>query len=254
MWAAAVPLARHLGGLAQDWASTSVCELGAGCGLCGLAAVALGAKRVVLTDLELKMCQRNADANFHGADRDRVCVRELHWGRGGNGGKRCCGGLCTHEGFDMIIGSDLIYTIGAAEAVAETMSMLSKPGTVALLCNPEVSEVSSLLLQHPATYSLHYIGGVGRCDGRLCTILSSKSPWKNSASAVRNWCSLKQSLVFEVAWSFTHAQWSVVASLQRYHAPRGAWHYYLASSSSPLWPWCCQSATAYECDAHNDER
>jgi hypothetical protein len=104
IWAAAVPLARHLTGLTtQDWASTSVCELGAGCALPGLAAVALGAKRVVLTDLELRMCQRNADTNFHGADRERVCVQELHWGRDGDKGRGC--GLCGHEGFDMIIGA-----------------------------------------------------------------------------------------------------------------------------------------------------
>lgn len=107
IWPAAVSLARHLTGLTQDWARTSVCELGAGCGLCGLATVALGAKRVVLTDLELRMCQRNADANFHGADRERVRVQELHWGKGGNGVRGCAG--WRQAGFDMIIGAPQTY-------------------------------------------------------------------------------------------------------------------------------------------------
>lgn len=192
VWGAAVPLARHLTGLDQDWGSTSVCELGcapgaslvsqplaaqprhytrlrpldygtvstclafvpspdvpgltgapcavlrsrrAGCGLCGLAALALGAKRVVLTDLQLRMCEHNADVNFSGADRKRLHVQELRWGRDGAGGAGCRG--LRGSGFDVILGSDLIYNISAAKAVAETMAMLAKDGTVVFLCNPE---------------------------------------------------------------------------------------------------------------------
>lgn len=41
--------------------------------------------------------------------------------------------LTTHHDW---AGSDLIYNISAAKAVAETMAMLSKPGTICFLCNP----------------------------------------------------------------------------------------------------------------------
>ena len=74
----------------------------AGCGLCGLTAAALGAQLVVLTDLELRMCTHNADANFSGYDRKRVRVQELHWGADGAGSKGC-GGL-RGSGFDIILG------------------------------------------------------------------------------------------------------------------------------------------------------
>lgn len=80
------------------------CEIGrAGCGLCGLAAAALGARQVILTDLELRMCQANADANFSGSDRQRIRVQELHWGKNGAGGKGCSG--LRGAGFDIILGT-----------------------------------------------------------------------------------------------------------------------------------------------------
>ena len=124
VWGAAIPLARHLTQLELDWGATSVCELGAGCGLCGLVAVALGAKRVLLTDRVLRMLTHNADANFNGEDRKRINVQNLEWGSSGGAGS--AGRARAGAGFDLVVGSDLIYNISAVQLVAETMAMLSK--------------------------------------------------------------------------------------------------------------------------------
>jgi hypothetical protein len=39
--------------------------------------------------------------------------------------------------FDLILGTDLLYEQLQHDALAETMTALSKPGTVALLCTPD---------------------------------------------------------------------------------------------------------------------
>lgn len=76
VWDAAIVLAKflELSGQARDCA---VLELGAGTGLCGLVASALGARSVVLTDLHecLPLLRDNAQPF------PNVCVEALPWGR-----------------------------------------------------------------------------------------------------------------------------------------------------------------------------
>jgi predicted nicotinamide N-methyase len=70
VWESAVVLAHflasHTCGTPEWWRQKRVLELGAGCGLAGLVAAALGAREVVLTDRVTYMLGANADANFGG--------------------------------------------------------------------------------------------------------------------------------------------------------------------------------------------
>jgi predicted nicotinamide N-methyase len=65
-------------------------------------------------------------------------------------GLSCCSILCFNQRvraapmhraelppFDLILGTDLLYERSQHDALAETMTALSKPGTVALLCTPD---------------------------------------------------------------------------------------------------------------------
>ena len=73
VWEAADVLARVLAGDPGLVAGKRVLELGCGCALAGLAAGALGAARVTLTDRVLYMAEYNVAANFGGpADRCRL--------------------------------------------------------------------------------------------------------------------------------------------------------------------------------------
>ena len=93
VWAAASVLADTMqqpSHFAEDhWRAKSVVELGSGCGLCGLMAAALGASRVLLTDLPplLPLLRRNCDANRHVCGESELSVRSLEWG------VTPCGGL-----------------------------------------------------------------------------------------------------------------------------------------------------------------
>ena len=93
VWAAASVLADTMqqpSHFAEDhWRAKSVVELGSGCGLCGLMAAALGARRALLTDLPplLPLLRRNCDANRHVCGESELSVRSLEWG------VTPCGGL-----------------------------------------------------------------------------------------------------------------------------------------------------------------
>jgi predicted nicotinamide N-methyase len=132
------------------WPELSVVDLGCGCGIVGLVAAALQARRVVLTDQVLHVAQHNADLNFTSGERDRIELRELRWGDGpsltsvleANGG----------EGYAVIVASDVIYATGVHAALAETIAALSKDDTVVLLCTPDGSASDSEALEQSASH------------------------------------------------------------------------------------------------------
>ena len=115
-----------------------VLELGSGCGLLGLAAMALGG-RVTMTDqaLQLPLLKMNAERNFQRLRDDAeaeeyssICpclVKELTWGSA-PGPPDTRSAPSTHAasrrrraGFDLVLGSDLFYIRGQAASFTATL-------------------------------------------------------------------------------------------------------------------------------------
>jgi len=133
----------------------SVLELGAGCGLAGLAAAALGA-RVILTDTPsagrvLAQLRRNAALNGGAAE-----VRALEWAEpeGGGGGEEEW--LAPGERFDLILGADVMYHPEHPALLAGVLAArLARPsGEATLLCPLRGAELLPSLSREAAARGL----------------------------------------------------------------------------------------------------
>jgi len=120
VWPAAHSTAAHLCANAELVRGRRVVELGAGTGLVGLVAAALGAAEVALTDLPsaLPLLERNARRN-EAACGGRVKVRELSWGS-------ALGELAGPAG-KVVLACEVVYQHDeeTSEALVETMAALA---------------------------------------------------------------------------------------------------------------------------------
>lgn len=118
-------------------------ELGAGCGLVGLVAAALGVD-VVLTDQHeaVELLQRNVRANAADeGERSRLCVREFVWGSSAQSA-----GLPRVQ-FDYVLVSDCINPIYGADSwrsLARSIRELSHAESLALLAHESRGDDSAL--------------------------------------------------------------------------------------------------------------
>jgi hypothetical protein len=118
-------------------------ELGAGCGLVGLVAAALGAD-VVLTDQReaVELLERNAQANAADeGERSRLRVREFVWGVSAQ-----AAGLPRNQ-FDYVLVSDCINPIYGADSwrsLARSIRELSHAESLALLAHESRGDDSAL--------------------------------------------------------------------------------------------------------------
>ena len=126
IWDSAIVLARYLEHR-QSSSCHSCVELGAGCGLPGIVLHALGAKAVLLTDLEdnLPLLQRNMDANCSHDGRARV--EALRWGFPLPAQIEC------GAPYDLIVATDVLYVLEAVVPLVETLVALSNEKTEILI-------------------------------------------------------------------------------------------------------------------------
>ena len=132
IWESGEILARLLLACGELVRGKRVIELGAGCGLLGLTAGALGAAESLLTDNVTFMARANLEENFRGADRSRIRVARLRWGDAADIAS-------VRPPFDLIMGSDIIYHRDSQIQLADTIEALSAPGTVVLWATPDGS-------------------------------------------------------------------------------------------------------------------
>ncbi|XP_068658027.1 uncharacterized protein [Aristolochia californica] len=122
VWDCAIILAHYLPNYARShpFASNTVLELGAGTGLPGLVAAALGAPRVTLTDRThlLPGLRRNVEANAHIFSSD-VRVAALEWGREDQ--------VAAVDGqpFDLVLMSDLLYNVSSVKDLCRTLKAVT---------------------------------------------------------------------------------------------------------------------------------
>jgi len=131
LWESAIVLADVLGERGR-LSGQSVLELGAGTGLAGLAAAALGA-RVVQTDYSaevLALCRRNAAAN------------------GATGLTQRLGDWTDWRDtvrYDLVIGADILYEPALHGDIARVLNMTLPPGHTAILTDPGRTHTASFL-------------------------------------------------------------------------------------------------------------
>ena len=130
VWSVSVLVSQYLAfaAAAEVVAAGCVLELGAGCGLCGLTAAALGARRVVLTDNEpevLGLLQRSV-ARYPAAS-----VAELSWGEAAS--HAALEGATGLAQYPLLLGADVIYWSHAVPQLFEAVARLLAPGGVFIL-------------------------------------------------------------------------------------------------------------------------
>ncbi len=124
LWPAAIALAHDVATRADALRGRRVLELGAGTGLPGIAAAAMGA-HVVQTDrqtLALAVCRRNVERNGLA---DRIAHREADWTLWDDPAR-----------YDWILGSDILYSEPMHPHLRHVLDASLAPGGRVLLSDP----------------------------------------------------------------------------------------------------------------------
>jgi len=176
----------------------SVIELGAGLGLLGIGLSKLGASRVMLTDLpaQMPLLTRNLRENSVSPDHGRLQARILEWGT--------CPEELALQGWDLIVGADLVYDEDLMPALALTLARLlhRNPEARAVLVLPDRSEFDStqgdrpdycvlfdlLALPEHGALQAHQVGAIsseeaGTLSSNMHIFVVSHSPGAPAAAA-----------------------------------------------------------------------
>mmetsp|Transcript_92245 Transcript_92245/g.192908 ORF Transcript_92245/g.192908 Transcript_92245/m.192908 type:complete len:474 (+) Transcript_92245:80-1501(+) len=126
VWPSAHSMSAHLCEHPELVRGKKVVELGAGTGLVGFVAAALGAREVILTDLPSTLPLLHSNVQRNSALQSSVSVKELPWGAELDEDLR---------DVDVVIGCEIVYQHDEEtfNALVETMRRLSSPTTVSLI-------------------------------------------------------------------------------------------------------------------------
>jgi predicted nicotinamide N-methyase len=131
-----------------------VLEVGAGVGLCGIAAFHLKASKVVLTDGDLDVLTNlryNVEHNIITTNNNReehICCQQLIWG------KNLQEFQATHGQFDIVLGTDLFYMARSLKPLFTTVDQLLTKQGIFIACNVCAN-------QHPMESILNSIEELG---------------------------------------------------------------------------------------------
>ena len=132
LWPAALVLSRYLCVHPELVRGKRVVELGAGAGAVGLVCAALGAQRVVLTDMAeaLPLLRDNVARNAKVGGDSTVDVLPCRWGDEADAAALLAGG-----GFDLVVACEVVYKQDEVvlQQLAQTMSLLAGARGVAML-------------------------------------------------------------------------------------------------------------------------
>ena len=130
VWDGSIALAKMFEGdleLKKNLSNSKVLELGAGCGLVGLVLAHLGAKFVLLTDMEicLSTLRKNVTNNSQTLIKDSVQVAPYVWGE-------TTTELTKHQGkFNIIVAAEVLYDEADSRLLAESaIQLLAKGGVM----------------------------------------------------------------------------------------------------------------------------
>jgi hypothetical protein len=130
IWHAGISLAAMLIESPELVQGRSVLELGAGCGLVSIVAAALGARRVVITDLECarRNIEQNIEQNSHlwssGKTPCDIEFQPLDW---------LASQIDMHECIDIVVGADIGFDISLHDPINRVLSAVN-PSVGVLLC------------------------------------------------------------------------------------------------------------------------
>ncbi|GCC35806.1 hypothetical protein chiPu_0014294 [Chiloscyllium punctatum] len=127
VWGPGIVLCRYFESEKIDFTGKKVLELGSGTGIVGILTVLLGGD-VTMTDRPyvLKQIEYNILANIPVSSRHRSRIRALAWGSDQNS---------FPTDFDIILGSDIVYSPSQFPNLIQTLLYFCKDKTVIFLCS-----------------------------------------------------------------------------------------------------------------------
>jgi predicted nicotinamide N-methyase len=134
VWPAGLALARLIAHCPSLVAGKRVLEVGAGLGVVGNAALRAGASAVCMCDVDGDMLRLAKASALENAPEDpsRAATLVLDWSAIP---ETFC--VSVGEKYDVVVAADVLYDASAARCVSDVVGRATKPGGMALLCDPE---------------------------------------------------------------------------------------------------------------------